>query len=406
MFVQRYLVEGRLPDPGWVQIAPAYVGLAGFACALLVIPVLALGGAAARLGARGRARRLASLRLVGMTGGEVVRMSVLETLIQSMAGLVVGSVVYVVSLPLWQLLTFQAQPVRAFEMLLPWWLWLGVVGILLVLSMLSTALGLRRVTISPLGVARNQSAPGLKRWRLVTVVLLVVLFAIYLRNVNLANMIGLLSTIALLVIVIGSIMVVGPWLLQLVARPATRTGSVPKLIAARRILADPRAAWRNVASLSLLGFIAGFVGVMPMSASDSDPMGAAFVGDIQTGVAITLAVGLVLAATATLMTQASQVFDMATETVTLDRIGVPPEVHVSVRRRMVITPLAVALGTSIPLGLGLSMLMGVESEAFPWIGVVILAVTVVAGFLLSLAAVEACRPLQAGVLGEQRRRND
>ena len=56
-----------------------YVILAGIACALLIAPVLSLGGAAARLGARGRARRLAALRLVGMTGGQVVTMSVIET---------------------------------------------------------------------------------------------------------------------------------------------------------------------------------------------------------------------------------------------------------------------------------------------------------------------------------------
>src|SRR5699024_8975831 len=63
-----------------------YVVLAGIACALLVVPVLGLGAGAARLGARGRSRRLAALRLIGMTGSEVVRLSVVETVVQALVG--------------------------------------------------------------------------------------------------------------------------------------------------------------------------------------------------------------------------------------------------------------------------------------------------------------------------------
>ena len=408
MFYRRWTVDGALANPTWADVAPAYVALAGFACALLVVPVLGLGGGAARLGARGRAHRLASLRLIGMTNGEVVRMSVIETLAQAVAGTVLGSVVFMASLPLWHLLQFQQQPIGAGEMLLPWWLWLAVVGVLLSLSVLATVLGLRRVTISPLGVARDQSPRGLKPWRLVAVVALVTSFLIYSRFSSMANLVGLVVTVGFLAVVIGSINLVGPWLLQLVARPGTRTASVPRLLAARRILDDPRGAWRNVSSLALLGFIAGFVVTMPTTTTGdpSDVYSDAFVRDVQTGVAITLAMGLVLAAMATLMTQASQVFDRAQESIALDRMGVPASVHASVRRSLVLVPLAVALGTSVPLGLLLSTVVATEVDRFPVVGVSLLAATIALGFLLSLGATEACRPLQAGVLGQQRRRND
>lgn len=408
MFFQRWRIDDVLTDPQWLDIAPAYVGLAAFACALLVIPVLGLGGGAARLGARGRAHRLASLRLIGMTSGEVVKMSVIETLVQAVAGVVLGSVIFVASLPVWHLLEFQMQPIGAGEMLLPWWLWLAVAGAVLLLAVASTVLGLRRVTISPLGVARDQTPRRLKAWRLVTVVVLVLGFLVYSRFADLATLMGLVVVVALLSIVIGSINLVGPWLLQLVARPSARTARVPRLLAARRILDDPRGAWRNVSSVALLGFVAGFVVPMPITTTGatSDAYSEAFVRDVQTGVAITLAVGLVLAATATLITQASQVFDRAPESIALERMGVPASVHISVRRSLVLVPLAVALGTSVPLGLLLSSLMATGTDSSPAVGVSLLAATIAVGFLLSLAAAEACRPLQSGVLGEQRRRND
>lgn len=408
MFYQRWRVDGALIDPMWVDTATAYIALAGFACALLVIPILSLGGGAARLGARGRARRLASLRLMGMTSGEVVKMSVIETLVQAVAGVILGSAVFAVSLPAWQPVEFQMQRIQASELLLPWWLWLAVVGVLLLLAVVSTVLGLRRVTISPLGVARDQSPRRLKSWRLVAVVVLVVVFLVYatLTDLATAGLIGIVVMVGFLAIVIGSINLVGPWLLQLVALPGARTAHVPRLLAARRILDDPRGAWRNVSAVALLGFIAGFVVTMPSNTIGDDEYAQAFVRDIQTGVAITLIVGLILAATATLISQASGVFDRAPESVSLDRMGVSRTVHSAVRRGQVLVPLSVALGTSVLLGLVLSIPFVVSLAEFPVVGATMLASTVIVGFLLTLGAAEACRPLQAGVLGEQRRRND
>ena len=51
-----------------------YYLLSVVAGALLVIPIFALGSSAARLGAQARARRLATLRLIGVTGSQTVRL--------------------------------------------------------------------------------------------------------------------------------------------------------------------------------------------------------------------------------------------------------------------------------------------------------------------------------------------
>src|SRR5699024_6806461 len=155
-----------------------YVVLAGIACALLVVPVLGLGAAAARLGARGRSRRLAALRLIGMTGSEVVRLSVVETVVQALVGSVIGVGLWLLTLPLWTALSFQGVPIGAGEMLAPWWLVALAVIAVLLLAALSTIVGLRRVRISPLGVAANQVPPRLKAWRLAVVVVAVGIFAL------------------------------------------------------------------------------------------------------------------------------------------------------------------------------------------------------------------------------------
>lgn len=408
MFYQRWHSPGVMTDPDMIANSMAYVALAGLAFVLLLVPLVGLGTAAARLGARGRARRLASLRLIGMTRSEVTRISLLETLVQAAVGMLVGSLLYAVTLPAWQLLSFQLTPVGPGEMLLPWWLWLLTLALLALIAGFSTVMGLARVNISPLGVARDENPARLKTWRLVMVVVVAVGFAVFAQLTSVTNMVSLLLTLGFLALVMGSVNLVGPWLLQLAARPAARTAQVGRLLAARRILDDPRAAWRSVAAVALLGFMAGFVVLMPAVTDGPDvaPVARAFGLDVQTGVAITLAIGLLLAATSTLINQAAAVFDRAPEAVSLDKLGMPRGVHAQARRQQVLVPLLLSLGTSVPLGLLASMALAPEGGGFPVVGTSTLVATVVLGVLMTVAAAEACGPLQNRVLDEQRRRND
>ena len=61
-------------DVAGTDSAEYYVTLAWVACAVMVVPVLTLGGLAARLAASRRDQRLATLRLSGATSGQVVVM--------------------------------------------------------------------------------------------------------------------------------------------------------------------------------------------------------------------------------------------------------------------------------------------------------------------------------------------
>ncbi len=95
--------------------------LAACAGMLLLVPVITLGAAAARMGALGRDQRLATLRLLGLTGGQAVALSTLETMLAAIAGGLVGLMGYLVSVPAWAAISFQATSLGGGAMLLPGW---------------------------------------------------------------------------------------------------------------------------------------------------------------------------------------------------------------------------------------------------------------------------------------------
>ena len=121
---------------------------------LLVVPIISMGAAAARLGMSRRERDLAVLRLVGLAPGKTKLACILETCVFAVVGVVVGSILYAVTLPAWGALSFQGRPMGASEM------WVGVVALLveglamILLAALSSWLAMRKVAITPLGVAR------------------------------------------------------------------------------------------------------------------------------------------------------------------------------------------------------------------------------------------------------------
>lgn len=383
-------------------ILSMYFSLALAAGALLVFPIFSLGAAAARLGARGRAERLSSLRLVGVTGGQTVAMSVVETLVQWVMGTTVGVIAYFATLPLWHQVTFLTEPIDSSQMRLPLGILSAVLALLLIISLLSTVVGLQRVRISPLGVARREANPALKRWRPVAFLVAIAGFIVWARTEHSFVDAGTYAVLAImLLIMVGAISLVGPWILQLLATPATHTRSAPRLLAMRRILDDPRSAWRNVNAIALLCFIAGFVAVVPMDAGQSESF---YIQDISTGVLVTLGFGFGVAALSTLMNQSSTVFDRAPQTYSLSQLGFPRRVFGQTRFFQVMDPLFLATITSAGLGFGLGLLASAMNTSVS--GTIRLGVILTIGIGLSAAALAACEPLERHVLATKRRDND
>ena len=90
----------------YYSYAPTYLILAVIATVMMVIPLLSLAGAAARLGLSRRERDLARLRLLGATGGQVRGGTLLVQCAYAVLGALMGAVGYVATLPAWGSLRF------------------------------------------------------------------------------------------------------------------------------------------------------------------------------------------------------------------------------------------------------------------------------------------------------------
>ncbi|ACV05778.1 ABC transporter permease [Kytococcus sedentarius] len=423
MFHQRWASPTSLhaeliaADPSVEAMMGAYVGLAGIACALVVPAMASLAASAAVLGARGRERRMSALRLLGLSSGDVTRMALIDTLIQATLGVLVGYVLYLLTLPAWSALELQGKTIEVSEMLLPAPLALAVGAVTIIVGVLASWWGMRQVRVSPLGVARRAGNPALRRWRPLIFLVLIGVGVVTVNTVSPRGEIGpwLLLGGALLAVLAG-MNVIGPWILQVVCGLLARIPSPTVMWAARRVQADPRATWGRVAGLGLMAFIGSYVAMMPLptEAPDTDNVAATFATttgwDFTKGAAITLGVGLVVAATATYITQASAVFERAEQTRSLYRMGSSTGFLRRVAWLEVFGPLVLALGLGWLLGMGLALPMASDATNFGYerssTGPVLMGGILVAGLAFTVLALTATSPLQRQVLRDQRRRAD
>ncbi|MDC7123163.1 hypothetical protein OMK64_16660 [Cellulomonas fimi] len=390
-------------DPFQRELGMLYVQLAWTALILLVVPLVTLAGAAARMGVARRDARLATLRLLGATPREVVGLSLLETCVQGLVGAVIGVLGYVALLPLWALVPFQGGTFSVGE------LWVGPLRVLATLvavpalAAVSGFVSLRRVVVSPLGVARRTTPPGLKVVRVVVLAVALVGFAVATAAAGRLAAALVAVLLGFLAAGFGAMNLVGPWVLGIMGRVQARRARTPvRLLAARRLADDPRGAWRVVGGLGLAGFVAGALAVVPMftSGQQVDRQGEILNDDLVTGAMLTLVIAFLLAAVSAGIQQASTVLDRRREYALAHLAGMPVELLDAVRRREVTGPMVrVAGGSSLVAVVMLSPLF--KTAAFTdWRGIVLLVGCLVGGCLLVLAATETSRPLLRSVLAE------
>mgnify|MGYP000889616439 FL=1 len=403
----------KAEDPTFDLILMFYLILALIATALLVPAMISLSASAAVLGARGREQRLSALRLLGLSSGDVTRMSLIDSAIQASIGTLLGGLSYLVTAPAWGALEFQSQPVA---LVLPWWLALTVAAANVVIALIATWWGLRQVRISPLGVARRGVKPP-TTWKRVAVFvgILVAAFVLLPHLLTGREVMGYVVFAAIIGCVIFGYNLFGPWMLQRFSRLYFLLPGPAALMAGRRIMADPRSAWRRIGGLGILALIAGYLGRMPfeMEAKGSEAL-AIFsekvTWDFTKGVVITLAVALMLTATSILISQASSVFERSDLTIALHRLGTPEPFHARAQWLENLGPLALVTTTGYLIGFGLAQPMASLAEKHglhtPVTGIVVVIAVIVAGFVLAALALLATQPLQKRVLGTQRRRND
>ncbi|MGH8793676.1 MAG: FtsX-like permease family protein [Stackebrandtia sp.] len=240
--------------------AATYRILMAAATVFLTVPLLVFGGAAARLTVARRDQRLAALRLVGATPRQVVGLTAIEAMITAALGALAGAALYLAAMPALARIPIQGGDWYVSD-LWPGFGWLAatLLAVPAVVG-LSAVAGLRRVVVSPLGVARRHTPPGL---RAIRVAVFAVMAVSFLAATQLTAGMGTTGQIVLLLLLAGAfaaLNLVGAFTVSVIGRIVAGTARrASTLLAGRRMIDDPRSAWRTVAGVALTGFVAGFM---------------------------------------------------------------------------------------------------------------------------------------------------
>ncbi|GAA0914787.1 FtsX-like permease family protein [Nonomuraea longicatena] len=240
-----------------LEDAEMYSVLALIASVLMVVPLLVFGGAAARLTVARRDQRLAALRLIGATPGQVVGMTVAEAVIVAFAGALAGTAAFALATPLLGRIEIAGGGWFAGDLWPPVYVVAALLVAVPLLVGLSAVAGLRRVVVSPLGVAKRETPPGMRFVRVLALVGALAMVS------TLSPAVGLTVIVIVLSLAFLCINLVGPWVVALIGRITAAGARGPvRLLAGRRLVDDPRSAWRTVSGVALTGFVAGFLGLL------------------------------------------------------------------------------------------------------------------------------------------------
>lgn len=276
-----------------------YRQLTYVAAALLVFPVAGLLGASARLSATRRAERLATLRLLGASTGQVTVAAVSEVAAIAVVAAVVGVVLQWIAAPALAAIELGGSAWFAGDLRPGPATVAGIVAGVAVLATLSALGGMREVVIGPLGVVRRQRAGSARLLRLLGLAGGVAVFAAAngARQVTPAALAGLVFGVGVLAM-FGAVSLVGPLVVRLLGSGMARSARTPAtLLAGRRLLDDPRGAFRPAAGLTMAVFVAGFLApltaAVPAAAYGDDTalrvVSAGPVADLGTAVRVRLA---------------------------------------------------------------------------------------------------------------------
>src|ERR1039457_3593106 len=230
--------------------------LAGGAVALL-LPVLIFIATASRLSAARREERFAAMRLVGATPHQISVVSAVEAVVAAVAGVAVGFALFFVFRPLLVHVPFTGLPFAQGDLSLQVTdVVLAVIGVLIA-AVVSARLALRRVQISPLGVNRRASSRPPRIARIIPLLAGITVLA-YFDAAGKPGAIGsqLLELLVGFVLLVVGLVLAGPWFTTAGSRLMVKRASPPAtLIAGRRLLDNPKAAFRFISGLVIALFV-------------------------------------------------------------------------------------------------------------------------------------------------------
>jgi FtsX-like permease family len=236
----------------------------------MLAPVLIFIATATRLSAARREQRFAAMRLVGATRKQVSLLAATESTVAAVLGVVAGfGIFFLLRAPVAGI-PFLGEPFFPADMSLSLPDILAVAIGVPVAAAVAARLALRRVHISPLGVARRTTPSPPRAWRVLPLLAGLAelgFFVVHGTPTSPGDEVWALLSGFLLIMV--GLIIAGPWLTMAVARVMARRTSRPgTLIAARRLADDPRAAFRAVSGLVLALFITT-VAVVALTTQDA-----------------------------------------------------------------------------------------------------------------------------------------
>ena len=377
-----------------------------FAVVLLGLPPLLLLDQAVRLGSSHRDRRLAALRVAGATPSETRLLGAIEVGIPAAVGAVLGIGVFAALRAV--LGGGQYASVSATNEIYgsfggsdfavvptsvtpePWHVAAVVIGV----ALLGTFVGWRAspATItSPLGVSRRQARARPRPWGALLLLVAALLTPLAFTQEESAAIVPFV----VIVLLVAAPIALAPWLAQVLAhRLARRSQDAESLLAAQRIIADPRTAGRAAAAIGGIALGAGGVvsiGAIFVSAEEIGADGSATAAVVL--VAASLLVGLVIAAGSMAVHSVESLLDRRREVAFLAATGMrESELELAARREITLIALPLAVGGAA-LGAGPYTLLGTASLVLTLVVTVLaVAITTSLVWLAAVLAVRAVRP--------------
>ena len=243
------------PNPGGGRSATDLI-MSVVALAILT-PILIFIATATRLSAARREERFAAMRLIGATRRQVSLLATTESTLAGILGVAAGfGTFFLLRIPVAGI-PFIGQPFFPAELALsPLDVLVVAVGVP-VFAAVAARVALRRVHISPLGVARRVTPKPPRAWRVVPLLAGLAELAYWTIHGHPATDGGQVQAfVSSFALIIAGLFIAGPWLTMAAARGMARWTSRPgTLIASARLADDPRAAFRAVSGLVLALFI-------------------------------------------------------------------------------------------------------------------------------------------------------
>lgn len=262
--VYRTDANGLTSNVGLDPISIIVLGIGG---TILLFPIVIFVSVATQLGAAQREKRYAALRLIGATKRQVGRVLILESLLASVVGVLIGlGVFWLLQTPLQQ---FKMDGMRfnPGDLALTAGQYALIIGLTLGLTTFVNWRRMRRAQISPLGVSRSiEKVKKLRGWRALVPAAGIAIFAwlsskpgLDWLTANKESAMPILLLMAALLLVMFGIILAGGWLtnkLSLLAARWANNGSM--LIAGKRTAVHSRTVFRGVSGVVLALFAGSF----------------------------------------------------------------------------------------------------------------------------------------------------